>query len=100
MMSTLILQKEALGRRRSESRQRAGIRTRAFWLHAHSHPFLQPPHQRQRTSAPAPGQACLWKAEMDFAFFYLQSQLGAGHSVATDGMNNPEFQPLAWNPVS
>lgn len=36
MMSTLILQKEALGRRWSESRQRAGIRTRAFWLHAHT----------------------------------------------------------------
>lgn len=49
---------------------------------------------------PGPGQACLWKAEMDFAFFDLKSQLGAGHSVAADGMNNPELQRLAWNPVS
>lgn len=94
MMSTLILQKEALGRRRSESRQRAGIRTRAFWLHAH---ILTPSYNhpiRGRGLLPLP------RARHVFAFFYLQSQLGAGHSVATDGMNNPELQPLAWNPVS
>lgn len=102
MMSTPILWKEALGCRQrellwSESQDSyPGI----LAPRPHSDPFLQPPHQKQKTCAPGPGQACLWKAEMDFAFFDLKSQLGAGHSVAADGMNNPELQRLAWNPVS
>lgn len=60
MMSTLILQKEALGRRRSESRQRAGIRTRAFWLHAHT---LTPSYNhpiRGRGLLPLPRARHVW----------------------------------------
>lgn len=65
-----ILQREALVCRRSEPlwSESQDAHPGILAPRPHSYPFLRPPYERQRTSTPAPGQACLWKAETAFAF--------------------------------